>query len=146
MDRPEAYPTKRNRPRCLATSRPGGFRGKEDGRSHLEAQADHGDKIMEDFTVFHTAARRGDDLCGELGDVVAEFGAQEDFSGEGKLDAAADAEHGLECLGLGEENVLFERLIRGFLTGAAEDLHTTAGGGEELDLAAVPGGFPARHQ
>src|ERR1035441_7824156 len=77
MDRPEAYPTKRNRPRCLATSRPGGFRGKEDGRSHLEAQADHGDKIMEDFAVFYTAARRGDDLCGELGDGVRSEGSEE---------------------------------------------------------------------
>src|ERR1019366_6945462 len=96
---------------------------------------------MEDFAIFHTAARRGNDLCGELSDVVAEFGAKEGLFGEGKLYAAADAEHGLQCLGPGEETVLFERLIRGFLTGAAEDLHTTSGGGEELDLAAVPGGL-----
>src|ERR1039458_7893037 len=91
---------------------------------------------MEDFAVFHTTARRGNDFCGECGDVVAEFGAQENLLGEGKLDAAADACHGLQCLGLGEEAVLFERLIRGFLTSAAEDLHTAANGGEELDLAA----------
>ena len=103
MHKAEPYATKKETGRDALRHRGReGFRGKEDGRSHLEAQADHGDKVMEDFAVFHTAARRGDDLCGELGDVVAEFGAQEDFSGEGKLDAAADTEHGLQCLGLGE--------------------------------------------
>src|ERR1022692_1500422 len=80
MHKAEPYATKKESGRDALWHRGRvGFRRKDAGRSHLEAQADHGDKIVEDFAIFHTAARRGNDFCGELGNVVAEFGAQEDL-------------------------------------------------------------------
>src|ERR1035438_2034436 len=107
---------------------------------HLDADADHGDQIVEDGPILH-AGRRCNDLSGERGDVVADFGANEDLLADCEFDAAADAGHGLHGLGLGQVAELVERLIGGLRTGAAEDLQAAAEGGKELDLAVVPGGF-----
>src|ERR1035438_9212287 len=109
-------------------------------RLHLDTEAYHGDKIMQQRAILR-AGRRSNNFLGECRDVVTEFRAQEDSFGEGELDAAADAAHGLQGLRLGEVAELAERLIGGFLTGAAEDLHAAANGREQLDLTAVPGGF-----
>src|ERR1017187_8924273 len=121
-------------------SRPGLEEGNGDSRSHLEAEAHHGDEIVEQAAVLR-AGRRRNDFFGECRDVVTEFGAQEDPLGEGKFDTAADTGHGLHGLRLGEVAELAERLIGRFRTRAAEDFHAAASGREELDLTVVPGGF-----
>src|ERR1035441_9840143 len=55
-------------------------------RLHLDTEAYHGDKIMQQRAILR-AGRWSNNFLGECRDVVTEFRAQEDSFGEGELDA-----------------------------------------------------------